>query len=656
MFKKSIKSIASAKLSVETDVNQKVAQTAKKIVANIDFAFSESTFSSLVVKDETLASNSFRDCNLKNVYLELIHDEDDDFFLMFVDELRKGEHLTEVVCSVNNIDNIGNDFLCMLVEEDDIKCRSDTHRWLNDNLINSYCELLSHSLGTSNDTIILSSFFYSKITEDGKYNFINGKKFTYHVNIFEKKVILVPVFVKANHWAVLAVYLELNTIFYIDSLQFDGTRHLKFMLNWIFDEYNNIYSSFMSLSAWKLVNSKSFLEKTQNNSFDCGVRCLMNLEHLARGFTLPGGDENEATKYRLQIGVSVLLHDLKPKNVVEYEVYDEPMDVEGDDLLGCVRKNSDTDGETVSSNKSVKTRSSNKDSPGPDIELQDGSIFDIKFNRKEFTYNWKCLVNYLNILYLLQVDKVSGGVHNTCLYTSINKGLIRNNRGRGVPPEFKDGDVVLKRQLRQYMITNERAITKQYCEAFLEPIFEPLLGEDGHPIYDDSYKDRLVALTKHKTQVLEIDGFVFVNMAGELEEELVFNLRGDFVYANWVDQTLQLFGNEPVLRCLCSMLNVNIVVFAHNIVFKNTPVADQNLLAVWDRREILVDPAHPVPINIPIVYNGWDHYDAAMPIPEKDLKKYAKDLNALGIATQEDLRSTDFSPLLLRKSPLVKDM
>jgi hypothetical protein len=455
-------------------------------------------------------------------------------------------------------------------------------------------------------------------------------------------------------------------------------------LNWLFDEYNRIHASFMSVEGWNLVNSNVFLDKTQKNGYDCGVRCLMNLEHLSRNFMLPGGDEEDAKSYRFHIGSSVFFAQLQQILVLPYDPI-VPMDLEVDKdndnsvpmevVVNDVneskevvvkdeltnnsfdqQKSNDLDCETVTSKTSVKTRS-RTNSVGSGISLQDGGgVYDITYNRKQQTENGKHLINYLNMSYKMQLEPVSGGPNNTCLYTSINRGLIKHNKGRGVAPKFKGGDVMLKTELRQYMLSNERAITKQFCETFLVPVFEPILGVDGVQLLDENYPEKAVPLTRHSTRELEIDGFLFVNMAGEIEEELLYD--GQFDFVNWVDETLQQFGNESVLRCMCSMLNADIVVFTHNIVYNNTPMGDQRFLADYDRRQILVDPDSPDTIKIPIIYNGYDHYSAARRLDKSDCADIAKKMRKLGfeVDNDADVMNLDCSALILRDPPMVKDM
>jgi hypothetical protein len=684
MFGKSLKSAVASTMkdSVEVELSQDEQPKTKKIVSNFDFAFTGSlTLSSLVVKNCDKASALFEACNLELNYLVPDDPQSLSYFLSALNEVRKnGIDSTIEIGAVHDITLYSKDFICMLLGKEDLESLPDTSRWLNDNIINSYCELLARSKLTHSNIIILSSFFYSKITEDKKYDFLKGKRFTYESALFSKKVVLVPVFVKTNHWAVVAIYLELKSIFYIDSLQYDGTKILKVMLNWLFDEYNRIHSSFMSVEGWNLVNSNVFLDKTQKNGYDCGVRCLMNLEHLSRNFMLPGGDEEDAKCYRFHIGSSVFFGQFQRILVLHYSSI-VPMEVEVDkdnsvpmevvvndvnESKEVVVKNEltnsfdpksiDLDCETVTSKTSVKTRS-RTNSIGSGISLQDGGgVYDISYNRKQQTDNWKHLINYLNMSYKLQIEPVSGGPNNTCLYTSINRGLIKHNKGRGVGTKFKGGDVILKTELRQYMLSNERAITKQFCETFLVPVFEPILGNDGIQLLDENYPDRAVPLTRHSRRELEIDGFLFVNMAGEFEEELLYD--GQFDFNHWVDETLQLFGNESVLRCMCSMLNADIVVFTHNIVYNNTPMGDQRFLADYDRRQILVDPESPDTIKIPIIYNGYDHYSAARKLDKSECADIAKKMRKLGfeVDKNEDVMNLDCSALILRDLPLVKNM
>jgi hypothetical protein len=109
--------------------------------------------------------------------------------------------------------------------------RRDTSRlqdskWLNDELVNSWMELLKQKSDRQIvqglrklPTAFLSSFFYSKLTENG-YSHKAVSRWTEmrKINLFDCEKVFIPINIKESHWLMIVVELTLREIYAFDSL------------------------------------------------------------------------------------------------------------------------------------------------------------------------------------------------------------------------------------------------------------------------------------------------------------------------------------------------------------------------------------------------------------------------------------------------------
>lgn len=99
--------------------------------------------------------------------------------------------------------------------------------YLNDHIVNFFFSLLA--AWHVNNLVFHSTFMQSLFLGGRCYNFNNLKRWTMNVNIFAKKLLLIPI-CHCLHWTLLICFMELKLICYYNSLG-GPTDPNKFMDN-----------------------------------------------------------------------------------------------------------------------------------------------------------------------------------------------------------------------------------------------------------------------------------------------------------------------------------------------------------------------------------------------------------------------------------------
>lgn len=164
--------------------------------------------------------------------------------------------------------------------------------WLNDEVINTYMELL-----TSKKVFCWNTFFWLKLSSNGySYNSVRKWATKKGVNIGKLDRMLVPMNIGKNHWALGIVDFKRKTIAYYDSLA-PNTVHsgfVEFITKYIADEVGPIQFSNLLVAP-----------PQQSNSFDCGVFTCMIAECLAAGRDWLDFDQSMIPDMRRKIAIQI---------------------------------------------------------------------------------------------------------------------------------------------------------------------------------------------------------------------------------------------------------------------------------------------------------------------------------------------------------------
>jgi hypothetical protein len=96
-------------------------------------------------------------------------------------------------------------------------------RWLNDEIINFYFNMLMEGCISNNMRIhIFSSYFFTLLFKSGQYRFKDVQRWTRKIDIFTLEKIFIPVNITNSHWTLVLIDILFKTIYYYDSLRTDG--------------------------------------------------------------------------------------------------------------------------------------------------------------------------------------------------------------------------------------------------------------------------------------------------------------------------------------------------------------------------------------------------------------------------------------------------
>lgn len=189
---------------------------------------------------------------------------------------------------VDVLDGKDND---IVIEKFNIKIKTEDlltltgDNWLNDEIINFYFSLIQER--NPLHVHCFNSFFYNTLKNSG---YEGVRRWTRKFDLFEKKVILIPIHVRANHWCCAVIKLNEKKIKYYDSLGGHNQRCLRLLKKYVQDESKDKNGEEFDFTDWELVTPQNITKQT--NGFDCGVfTCLFaNYEAKNKGFDFQQND------------------------------------------------------------------------------------------------------------------------------------------------------------------------------------------------------------------------------------------------------------------------------------------------------------------------------------------------------------------------------
>ena len=195
--------------------------------------------------------------------------------------------------------------------------------WLNDEVINIHMatlQIADEALGMSNNQHIRSHFFpgwfYSKLVDTentGQYTYNNVRRWWRKVhgeNVFNLKVIGVPINQGNQHWSCMAALVEKKELRFYDSMGRSGKREMGHFLCYLADEHRrqNLEGEF-DKSEWTLVECDTAwaanAHPQQDDCFNCGVFVCMCLSCIAAGLLNMPFDHRDCTDQRLRMALHV---------------------------------------------------------------------------------------------------------------------------------------------------------------------------------------------------------------------------------------------------------------------------------------------------------------------------------------------------------------
>ena len=116
--------------------------------------------------------------------------------------------------------------------------------------------------------------------------------------IFEADKLFFAIHVGINHWALIVVYMQLNTIAWYDSAKMDGTRYIEFVKKYLYYHAAYHYNIKLSFANWHIKKNEN---QRQTNDYDCGVFTLMHADFISDGLHASYVTQQNMDIFRLRI-------------------------------------------------------------------------------------------------------------------------------------------------------------------------------------------------------------------------------------------------------------------------------------------------------------------------------------------------------------------
>ena len=168
--------------------------------------------------------------------------------LRFVNAEVFGEHTQRLSPSGWLVDEVVNYYMFLLQERDALVCASD---------------------GSRKPCHFFNSFFFTKLLENGSYNYRQVKRWTKRFDLFSRSKVFAPVNVGNMHWCMVMVDVARKEVRYFDSMGAGGEPYLKAMKRYLEDEHRTKKGSELE-GGWTLTRTTRDTPR-QTNGYDCGV-------------------------------------------------------------------------------------------------------------------------------------------------------------------------------------------------------------------------------------------------------------------------------------------------------------------------------------------------------------------------------------------------
>lgn len=187
----------------------------------------------------------------------------------------------------------------------------DDSRWLNDEVINAYMDLII--LRSKNDpdrypkVYCFNTYLYEKYSQPTGYSGV--RRWTKKVDIFSYEILIIPIHL-SNHWCLIEVRFAEKQILYYDSLGSPNTRCLDRIMQYLVSEYQDKKNDDQfNSSGWDLINVPIDEIPRQTNSSDCGVFACTYAEHRTRN-SLLNFDQSDMPYFRDKMKYELLTEHL----------------------------------------------------------------------------------------------------------------------------------------------------------------------------------------------------------------------------------------------------------------------------------------------------------------------------------------------------------
>lgn len=172
-------------------------------------------------------------------------------------------------------------------------------QWLNDNIIDYYFNLISN---TNGGYFSWTSHFFSTLNTKG-YQGVKRWSKRQKLNLFEKRLIFVPINISSTHWALAVINNDEKSIGYYDSLNMNGNKSALIKLQQYIEGEGERLQIPVDINEYRL--NHKIQTPQQMNGYDCGVFTCICALYLSR-FQPLTYSQNDISTFRKRMIYEIL--------------------------------------------------------------------------------------------------------------------------------------------------------------------------------------------------------------------------------------------------------------------------------------------------------------------------------------------------------------
>ncbi|XP_010481880.1 PREDICTED: putative ubiquitin-like-specific protease 1B [Camelina sativa] len=199
----------------------------------------------------------------------------------------------------SNIDICGETLQCLMPT-----------RWLNDEVVNLYLELLKEREARDPQKFFkchfFNTFFYIKLVSGSCYNYQAVRRWTTQrklgYDLVDCDIIFVPIH-GCLHWTLAVINKRECKFQYLDSLNGVNPTVLNDLAKYLVDEVKDKSGQNIDVSSWDIEYVKDL--PRQQNGYDCGMFMLKYIDFYSRGLRLQFS-QKDMPYFRLRTAKEIL--------------------------------------------------------------------------------------------------------------------------------------------------------------------------------------------------------------------------------------------------------------------------------------------------------------------------------------------------------------
>jgi len=150
------------------------------------------------------------------------------------------------------------------------------------------------------------TYFILMLSDNGRgYNYKKVLKWTKDIDIFALDYVIIPIHMNENHWCLAVINMKDKRIEYYDSMGGKNYTCVKYLQQYIVDEYKTKRDDELDISDWRVYTPGGTIPQ-QDNIYDCGVFMCQFAETIGSGNSIQYISQQDMPYYRKRMLLEII--------------------------------------------------------------------------------------------------------------------------------------------------------------------------------------------------------------------------------------------------------------------------------------------------------------------------------------------------------------